>query len=130
MAYQFILISRAVLCMFCSSYLDGFARWEISGHTAAVLWSVASRKQHVVFLCCYHQAFSPHILLASIVQMFVFMSYTILKPQLEVLQYSSSHCLLYCCNFRTKSFIYILNFISNLYFCWCEKKPTFYNAYR
>ena len=47
--------------------LEWFVRWEISGRTAAVLWGAASRicsKQHVTFLCCSHQFFSPCVSLA------------------------------------------------------------------
>ena len=40
-------------------------KWEVSGHTTAVLLGVASRicsKQHLVFLWCSHLAFSPFLL--------------------------------------------------------------------
>ena len=54
--------------MFYSSSWD-FFRWEVNGHTVAVLWGVASSissKQHVALLCSSNQAFSPSVLLESI----------------------------------------------------------------
>ena len=51
--YQFVLTSSTVSHISCPSYL-WFVRWELSGHTAAVLLVVAS----VAFLYC-SLAFSP-----------------------------------------------------------------------
>ena len=51
-------------CIFCSSHLDGFLRWEVSDRTA-VSWNIASRicsKYLVAFLCSSHQAFSQCVL--------------------------------------------------------------------
>ena len=48
--------------------LKWILRWEVSGHTAAVLWEVASRiysKQYVAFLRSFCLAFSPSVSLAS-----------------------------------------------------------------
>ena len=43
-------------------------KWKVSGHAASTLKGVAPRicsKQHVVFLCSSHLAFSSYVLLAS-----------------------------------------------------------------
>ena len=56
------------ISMSCSSYWDGFARWEVSGRTTAVLQGAASRicsKQHAATLCSSHLAFSPSVSLES-----------------------------------------------------------------
>ena len=66
--YEFVLSSPAVCCISCTSYLDVFLRWEVSGRTAVVSWGVASRicsLQLGAFLCSFHQAFSPYVLSAS-----------------------------------------------------------------
>ena len=63
----FVLISRAVHRISCSSNVNGL--WD--GRKLAVLLlflrGVNPRicsKQHAVFLCSYHLAFSPHVFLA------------------------------------------------------------------
>ena len=50
-AYEFVFASSAV----------PHVEWDASAHTAAILWGAASRifsKQHAVFLCISHLAFS------------------------------------------------------------------------
>ena len=66
--YEFFLAYPAVSHMSYSSYLDVFSRWKVSGHTADVSWSVASRicsLYLVIFLCCSSQYFSLCVLSAS-----------------------------------------------------------------
>ena len=43
---------------FMLTFLRWYVRWEVSGHTAANMWS-AAYKQHAVPLCSYHLAFFP-----------------------------------------------------------------------
>ena len=66
-AYKFVLlISSAQYVLFI---LPGsFVRWEVNGHTAAVLSNAASRissEKHTTSLCSSYLAFSPNITLAT-----------------------------------------------------------------
>ena len=65
-AYEIMLISWSVPGISSFVLFGWFVRWEVSGCTAAVLWGVTSRiceKQHILFSCSSHPAFSLSILL-------------------------------------------------------------------
>ena len=63
--------------------LGWFARWEVSDHTTAILWSVTSRislKLHIAFLCSSHQDFS---LWVSLVSMRCIHTVVLAQPEVE-----------------------------------------------
>ena len=50
------------------AFLGWFARWDVNGHSAAVLEGAVSwicSKQHAESMCNFHNAFSPGVLLKS-----------------------------------------------------------------
>ena len=57
--YGFILVSWAVLCMSCSSYLDGFWDWRYVAIQLGIIPFRICSKQLVTFWCDSHPAFSP-----------------------------------------------------------------------
>ena len=79
----------------CLILLGWFVRSEVSGCTAAVLCSAANRiwsKQHVVFLCISHLAFSSGVLLVS---MWCIHTVVLIQPWgcINIIKYNLLHAL-------------------------------------